>query len=92
MALAEVSFELWPGELVALIGPNGAGKTTLLSILAGVLDASPTARSGAPDARPFGWVPQEPAIYSKLSVTENLRLFARLSHVAGARTCRRRDA
>ncbi len=76
-ALQGVSFEIAPGELVAITGPNGAGKTTLLSILAGALapDAGELIR---PFDRPFGWVPQQVALYSKLSVTENLRLFARL--------------
>jgi ABC-2 type transport system ATP-binding protein len=75
-ALQSVSFELSPGELVGIIGPNGAGKTTLLSILAGVLppDEGELTISG----RDAGWVPQQPALYSKLSVAENLRLFARL--------------
>ncbi|HWE10003.1 MAG TPA: ABC transporter ATP-binding protein [Solirubrobacteraceae bacterium] len=79
-ALRNVSFELRARELVAIVGPNGAGKTTLLSILAGVL---------APDdgeldrpAGEIGWVPQQPALYSKLSVAENLRLFARLERLA----------
>ncbi len=78
--LAGVGFELHPGEQVAVIGPNGAGKTTLLSILAGVLapDTGEVSRPG----RELGWVPQQPALYSKLSVAENLRLFARLERLA----------
>jgi ABC-2 type transport system ATP-binding protein len=80
-ALQEVSFELHPGEVVAVIGPNGAGKTTLLSILAGALAPSEGEVTRSPGPR-FGWVPQEPALYSKLSAAENLRLFARLEGVA----------
>jgi ABC-2 type transport system ATP-binding protein len=75
-ALKGVSFAASPGELVAVIGPNGAGKTTLLSILAGIL---------APDGGELvlgdgavGWVPQQAALYRRLTVEENLLLFARL--------------
>jgi ABC-2 type transport system ATP-binding protein len=79
-ALSEVSFDAYPGELVALIGPNGAGKTTLLSILAGV--QSPSAGAVSRAGGEIGWVPQQPALYSKLSVAENLQLFARLEKVS----------
>jgi ABC-2 type transport system ATP-binding protein len=79
-ALRDVSFHAHPGELVALIGPNGAGKTTLLSILAGI--QPPDAGSVSRPPSDIGWVPQQPAVYSRLSVAENLRLFAHLEKVS----------
>jgi ABC-2 type transport system ATP-binding protein len=75
-ALKGVSLEARVGELVACIGPNGAGKTTLLTILAEI--QPPDAGSVRRPTGRIGWVPQQPALYGKLSVVENLRLFARL--------------
>jgi ABC-2 type transport system ATP-binding protein len=80
VALRNVSIEAAAGETVAIIGPNGAGKTTLLSILAGI--QTPNAGTLSADAGRVGWVPQDAAVYRKLSVAENLRLFARLERVA----------
>jgi ABC-2 type transport system ATP-binding protein len=98
-ALGDVSFEAGAGELIAVVGPNGAGKTTLLSVIVGVQEPSAGAvgcasagldgavdPSGARDERSgVGWVPQQPALYSKLSVLENLELFARLEGVTDPR-------
>jgi ABC-2 type transport system ATP-binding protein len=85
-ALCGVSFDAVAGELVAIVGPNGAGKTTLLSILAGIQRPSGGSVSLLPREVGWGvgWVPQSPALYSKLSVAENLELFARLEKVADA--------
>jgi ABC-2 type transport system ATP-binding protein len=75
-ALKGVDFAAEPGELVGVIGPNGAGKTTLLSILAGTL--KPDAGSVDSPNGDVGWVPQQAALYRRLTVEENLLLFARL--------------
>src|SRR5436305_1180000 len=64
------------GDIVAIIGPNGAGKTTLLSILAGI--QPPDGGDVAVPNQRICWVPQQTALYRKLTVAENLRLFARL--------------
>ena len=76
LALNGVSLAAEPGEIVAIIGPNGAGKTTLLSIIAGIQPADDGEVRDPPGE--IGWVPQQAAVYGKLTVAENLRLFARL--------------
>jgi ABC-2 type transport system ATP-binding protein len=78
-ALRDVTFSAASGELLAVIGPNGAGKTTLLSILAG-LRAPDSGAVSVPGE--VGWVPQQAALYRRLTVEENLRLFARLEECA----------
>jgi ABC-2 type transport system ATP-binding protein len=88
IALSEVSFEVHAGERVAVIGPNGAGKTTLLAILAGAMP--PSRGEVTRPRREVGWVPQQPALYSKLSVAENFRLFARLERVGDPEAAVRR--
>ncbi|CAN5172875.1 hypothetical protein BH20ACT16_BH20ACT16_09930 [soil metagenome] len=82
-AVNDVSFQLARGELLAIIGPNGAGKTTLLSMLGGIRapDSGSVQQQGPNADRRIGWVPQQTAVYSKLTVAQNLRLFARLEDV-----------
>jgi len=75
-ALRGVGLAVDPGELVAVIGPNGAGKTTLLSILAGIVE--PDGGTVSSPNGEVGWVPQQAALYRRLTVEENLLLFARL--------------
>jgi ABC-type multidrug transport system ATPase subunit len=79
-ALHDVSLHAAPGEVVALAGPNGAGKSTLLALLAGALRPS----SGAVSVSGrIGYVPQQPALWRRLTVRENLRLVARLAGYEG---------
>jgi ABC-2 type transport system ATP-binding protein len=75
-ALRGIDLATRPGELLAVIGPNGAGKTTLLSILAGIVKAD-GGEVHLPNGG-VGWVPQQAALYRRLTVEENLLLFARL--------------
>jgi branched-chain amino acid transport system ATP-binding protein len=83
----DVTFEVAPGEFVAVIGPNGAGKTSLFNLLSGLLtatggtvtlngsditSASPSARARRGLGRTF----QASSVFLALSVRENVRLAA----------------
>ncbi len=60
------------GEIVGLVGENGSGKSTLMKILAGDLlaDAGALERSDS-----FGYCPQSPVLYERLTCDEHLDLF-----------------
>jgi ABC-2 type transport system ATP-binding protein len=89
-AVDGVSLELGVGECFGLLGPNGAGKSTLIRTIAGRVlpDAGRVAVFGSPAGSPaaraaLGWIPQDLAIYPRLSARENLRSFGRYNGIRG---------
>jgi heme exporter protein A len=90
-ALRSVSFEVTPGEIVALVGPNGAGKTTLLRLIASLSRPSagtihigriPVADHASAARAAMGFVGHQTFMYDNLTAEENLRLYARLYDIA----------
>jgi ABC-2 type transport system ATP-binding protein len=83
-AVDGITLELRSGECLGLLGPNGAGKSTLIRSIVGrvIPDAGRISVFGAPadsaEARAaLGWIPQELALYPRLTCRENLQAFAR---------------
>ncbi|MEL6747263.1 MAG: ABC transporter ATP-binding protein [Pseudomonadota bacterium] len=84
--LREVDFAIYPGEIMVLLGPNGAGKSTLAKLITGrntpasgrirIQSGDPTTDADARAA--IGIVPQQVAVYPKLTALENLIAFGRL--------------
>ena len=95
-AVDAVTFDVRAGEILALLGPNGAGKTTTMRMLAGLI--APTRGSVALDgveltratggmlrAR-IGFLTESPGLWDRLTVRENLRIYARFFDLADADT------
>jgi len=84
----QVGFEVQTGEVVGLLGPNGAGKTTSFYMVTGLVQPDGGTVSLEDDAgtvhditrepmyrrakRGIGYLPQEPSVFRKLSVEDNI--------------------
>lgn len=78
-----VSLEVSTGEVVGLLGPNGAGKTTVFQMVMGLIQSNfGQIRLNGKDItklpmhiraqRGIGYLPQEPSVFRKLTVKENI--------------------
>ncbi|MCA0176396.1 MAG: ATP-binding cassette domain-containing protein [Proteobacteria bacterium] len=92
-AVASTSFDVARGEIFGLLGPNGAGKTTTFRMLCGLLPATSghlevaglDLRTARAEARGrIGYVSQKFALYSNLTVRENLAFFGGAYGLRGA--------
>lgn len=87
VAIDDLSYSVYQGEVFGVLGPNGAGKTTNIRILNGVLDADSgearvmgmdTITRGNNIRRLTGVLTEAPSLYERLSARENLSIFGTL--------------
>lgn len=87
IAIRKIDLEIQEGEIFGLLGPNGAGKTTLIAVLCGLFppttgDAIITGHSVVQNPMAvkqiIGVVPEEIALYTRLTGRQNLRYFGSL--------------
>jgi ABC-2 type transport system ATP-binding protein len=93
-AVNNVSFEVARGEIVALLGPNGAGKTTTMRMLAGLIAPTSgtvtidgvqlTRATGSALRSRIGFLTESPGLWDRLTVRENLSIYAGLYGLANA--------
>ena len=89
----DVCLELRKGEIVGLLGPNGAGKTTSFYMITGMIKPTGGAVYLGDEEitdlpmykrsrRGIGYLSQEPSIFTKLSVEDNIRLVLEMSDLS----------
>lgn len=100
VALDGISFSIREGEFYGLLGPNGAGKTTTISIISSILDPDSgsvmisgmdLAKNKIACKQLIGVVPQEIALYDRLSAQENLMFWGSLYGVDKATLLKRSE-
>ncbi|MCL4192627.1 MAG: ATP-binding cassette domain-containing protein [Thermoguttaceae bacterium] len=85
--LDDITFDVEPGQVIALLGANGAGKTTLLRLLAGILvpgggdiyyDGQPFRRDRVDLRRRLMFMPDLPAVFPGTSIIRHIGMVLRL--------------
>jgi len=86
-AVENVSFTTRPGQILGYLGPNGSGKSTTVKMLTGLIEPSEgeilyrgknVLKNRLWFSRHFGYVPEEPHLYTHLTGREYLQLVGRL--------------
>ena len=89
-AINNVSFNVHRGEILGFLGPNGAGKSTTMQIISGVLAASHGSvtiagqdiqTDGRTAKQHIGFLPEQPPLYTDLTVDEYLHYAAHLRNI-----------
>jgi len=89
-AVDRISLHIEPGEFFGLLGPNGAGKTTTIKMMTGLYEPSEGVClinghnvhfNSLPAKRSFGYVPDQPYLYEKLTGREFLYFVGGLFHM-----------
>ncbi|MCK9419281.1 MAG: LPS export ABC transporter ATP-binding protein [Nitrospirae bacterium] len=97
-----ISLQVNHGEVVGLLGPNGAGKTTMFYMVVGLVrpDQGRVLLDGADITtmpmyqrakHGIGYLPQEPSVFRKLTVAENLMAILETMDLSGIERRERRD-
>src|SRR4051794_2375165 len=85
VAVADLSFDVLPGQVLGLLGPNGAGKTTTMRAIAGIIPptlgrltvAGRDVRMDPVGAKQqLAYVPDDPKLFEALTVWEHLQFIA----------------
>ena len=85
VAVAGLSFEVQPGQVLGLLGPNGAGKTTTMRAIAGIIPPTrgrlvvaghDVVAEPVPAKRQLAYVPDDPRLFEALTVWEHLEFIA----------------
>jgi len=93
-AIEGMSFTVEKGEILGFLGPNGAGKTTTMRIITGYMPAtSGTVRVDGFDVgdrpldcrRRIGYLPENPPLYTEMTVAAYLRFVGRIKGVSASR-------
>lgn len=97
VAVDNLTFEVYPGEIFGLLGPNGAGKTSTIRILMDIFkaDSGEVELLGSPPGRSrdrVGYLPEERGLYKDQRVREVLVYLARLKGVDTATARQRVEA
>ena len=90
LGVADVTFDVFPGEVIGFLGPNGAGKTTTMRALVGLLNMTSGRAQilgqevGVSSTRlraEIGYLPGSPALYANLTAREHLKFLAKMRRI-----------